>query len=159
MGRAGMIYEELLIKYEKLGYKFMHEYSNMDEEEVLHIFRMTIYKTIPKFKESKASYMTYLYTAVRNNLNAHFRKISNDKRKAEFVDIESWEGYEIPDEAESCASLESIFDYFKGLTEQEKYMMTLYYNGYGQAEIGKRVGVSQAQISRLLRGISKKHIA
>ena len=43
------------------------------------------------------------------------------------------------------------------LTDRDQLIIQMTVNGYSQKEISKKIGISQAQVSRIIRGIVKKY--
>lgn len=61
--------------------------------------------------------------------------------------------------AESVDALDALIDavaYAKSLPEREQKILMLFCEGYTQAEIGARVGVTKGRICQILRGICKR---
>lgn len=136
------------------------------DEDLFQIGMVGLMKTVDTFSPNKGvKFTAYATPIIRNEILMTLRKKRIIPAFSLDEDYQLDNGETIP-RGNMIASEErfeelsgSKFDldvFFKELQEREKEVAILYARGVKQAEIAKRIGVSQSYISRILKGIQKK---
>lgn len=151
-------------------YTFLHQY-HLPIEDYYDLAAIGLCKAGSKFDGSKSKFSTYAYKCMSTTIFTEIRDKKAMKRipdhqivyyQAELDDnnggsTSTFMNY-IPskENVEENALSEIIFEeYMSKLKERDKQIFILFSEGYKQEEIGKIVGCSQAQVSRVRQKLCK----
>lgn len=143
----------------------------MSIEDYYDLAAIGLCKAGSKFDDSKSKFSTYAYKCMFTTVFAEARNKKAEKRipdhqivyyQAEFDDsnggdTSTFVNY-IPskENVEESVLSEIIFEeYMSKLKDRDKQIFILFSEGYKQGEIGKIVGCSQAQVSRVRKKLCK----
>lgn len=160
-----MTNEELFNQNVKLAYKIAWSYRScgVEFEDVKQMCLLGLWKAVKTFKNDKGViFATYAVRVMQNEVNQYLRKnkkyLNNkslsDKIKENIFleDIIPNEKNEIEQKEEAIDSekyLERIYKNVK--TDKQKRVITMYINGSTQKKIGEKLGISQPQVSRIIK--------
>lgn len=153
-----------------LIYTFLQKY-HLSIEDYYDLAAIGLCKAGSKFDDSKSKFSTYAYKCMFTTVFTEIRDRKAEKRiqdhqivyyQAEFDDsnggdMSAFMNY-IPskENVEENVLSEIIFEeYMSKLKERDKQIFILFSKGYKQREIGKIVGCSQAQVSRVRQKLCK----
>ena len=151
-------------------YTFLQKY-HLSIEDYYGLAAIGLCKAAIGFNDNKSKFSTYAFLAMKHMVFREMRKNSAEKRipdhqivyyQAELDDSSSGDtstfmNY-IPskENVEGSALSKIIFDeYMSKLKDRDKQIFILFSEGYKQGEIGKIVGCSQAQVSRVRKKLCK----
>ena len=162
--------EELYFKNESLVYYVLHKKFPMNrfDDDFQQIARLGLLKACLRYDETKGKFSTYAVPAIENEIKRELRKIS---RKPIETSLDAL----IRDTSDDADKLtisgickgEQDIEFIdttwvdKELTDRQKRILSLLYDGMVQTEIAKEIGISQAMISRevsKIRNIAQKYI-
>ena len=158
--------EELYFKNEPLVYYVLNKKFPMNrlDDDFKQIARLGLWKACLRYDETKGKFSTYAVPAIENEIKRELRKMSSKP-------IETSLGALIRDAdeltiSEVCMSeqdVEFIDTAFvdKELTDRQKRILSLLYDGMVQTEIAKEIGISQTMVSRevaKIRNVAQKYI-
>lgn len=132
------------------------------DEDLFQIGMIGLVKTVNTFKPEKGvKFSTYATQIIRNEILMALRKkriipafsLDEDYR---FDNDESVLYADIIPSKEQSDSKFDFDAFFKELSDREKKIVLLSMNGVKQMDIAQDIGVTQSQISRILKGIRKK---
>lgn len=153
---------------------FKHLHATFGREDLISIGKVGLVKAVTKFKpELGYKFATYAYPLIYNeiqkfilNQNAGGIKFSRDKKREGFrvpcysyqamLDEEGGVVFEDGLGAEQDFSGAAVSEFMSLLDGRGRLICRLKMQGYSQAEIGKKVGLCQAQVSRIIIGIRGK---
>lgn len=162
--------EELYFKNEALVYHVLHKKFPMSrfDDDFRQIARLGLWKACLRYDETKGKFSTYAVPAIENEIKMEFRKKSRKPIEISLDDL-------IRDTSDDTDGL-TIFGICMGdqdvgfvdtiwadkeLTERQKRILGLLYDGMVQADIAKEIGISQTMVSRevaKIRNIAQKYI-
>ena len=162
--------EELYFKNEKLVYHVLHKKFPMScfDDDFQQIARLGLWNACLRYDETKGAFSTYAVPCIANEIKMELRKIGRRPMETSLdalvKDIDN-------DNNELTISglfigepdVEFIDTTWmdKELTERQKRILGLLYDGMVQTEIAKEIGISQTIISRevaKIRNIAQKYI-
>lgn len=151
-------------------YTFLQKY-HLSIEDYYGLAAIGLCKAGSKFDGSKSKFSTYAYRCMFTTVFAEIRDRKAEKRipehqivyyQAEFDesnggDTSTFMNYiSSKKNVEESVLSELIFEeYMSKLKDRDKQIFILFTEGYKQGEIGKIVGCSQAQVSRVRKKLCK----
>lgn len=164
--------EELYFENEALVYHVLHKKFPMSrfDDDFQQIARLGLWKACLRYDETKGKFSTYAVPAIENEIKMELRKMS---RKPTHLEI-SLDALirDTPDDADRltisgiCMGEQDVefidttwID--KELTDRQKRILSLLYDGMVQADIAREIGISQTMVSRevaKIRNIAQKYI-
>lgn len=159
--------EELIKKYERLVYKIVNKFSPPEGstyEDLVQVGRIGLLNAIRNYDTSYGTtFITFAYQCIRAELIKYIRPYLAVKRTGGVVSLD----LPVPDTENLC--IEDILaasvnveeevianDLLYRLTEKQPEIVKMRLEGYSQPEIARKVGLSQAEISRKLKKLRKK---
>ena len=162
--------EELYFKNESLVYYVLNKKFPMNrlDDDFQQIARLGLWKACLRYDETKGKFSTYAVTAIENEIK---RELSKMSRKPMVISLDALIK-DASDDADRltisgiCMGEQDIgfVDAIwvdKELTDRQKRILSLLYDGMVQTEIAKEIGISQTMISRevsKIRNIAQKYI-
>ena len=162
--------EELYFKNEALVYHVLHKKFPMSrfDDDFQQIARLGLWKACLRYDETKGKFSTYAVPAIENEIKMELRKMS---KKPIEVSLEAL----VKDTDENSETLTisgmligeqdvGFVDTIwvdKELTDRQKRILGLLYDGMVQADIAREIGISQTMVSRevaKIRNIAQKYI-
>ena len=162
--------EELYFKNESLVYYVLNKKFPMNrlDDDFQQIARIGLWKACLRYDETKGKFSTYAVPAIENEIKMELRKMS---KKPIEVSLEAL----VKDTDENSETLTisgmligeqdvGFVDTIwvdKELTDRQKRILGLLYDGMVQADIAREVGISQTMVSRevsKIRNIAQKYI-
>lgn len=162
--------EELYFENEALVYHVLHKKFPMSrfDDDFQQIARLGLWKACLRYDETKGKFSTYAVPAIENEIKMELRKMG---RKPIEVSLEAL----VKDTDENGERLTisgmligeqdvGFVDTIwvdKELTDRQKRILSLLYDGMVQADIAREVGISQTMVSRevsKIRNIAQKYI-
>ena len=162
--------EELYFKNEALVYHVLNKKFPMSrfDDDFQQIARLGLWKACLSYDETKGKFSTYAVPCIANQIKMELRKMS---RKPIEVSLEAL----VKDTDENSETLTisgmligeqdvGFVDTIwvdKELTDRQKRILSLLYDGMVQADIAREVGISQTMVSRevsKIRNIAQKYI-
>ena len=170
MKGSSMTPEELYFKNEALVYHVLHKKFPMSrfDDDFQQIARLGLWKACLRYDETKSKFSTYAVPAIENEIKMELRKMS---KKPIEVSLEAL----VKDTDENSETLTisgmligeqdvGFVDTIwvdKELTDRQKRILGLLYDGMVQADIAREIGISQTMVSRevaKIRNIAQKYI-
>lgn len=164
-------YEKIYCENEKLAYKFGTSYNILHDDDMMQNIKMSLFRAVKTYDKSKGiAFSTYAYKIMYNEYMYSFR----DKNlKIKYVNNEF---YDVDDNVASIFELipdcrnkdafdivcekeimEAIYKYLDTLEEKYKNLYIDYYiNNINQNVLANKYNISQAQISRKIKNITRK---
>ena len=162
--------EELYFENEALVYHVLNKKFPMSrfDDDFQQIARLGLWKACLSYDETKGKFSTYAVPCIANQIKMELRKMG---RKPIEVSLEAL----VKDTDENSETLTisgmligeqdvGFVDTIwvdKELTDRQKRILSLLYEGMVQADIAREVGISQATVSREvseIRNIAQKYI-
>lgn len=162
--------EELYFENEALVYHVLHKKFPMSrfDDDFQQIARLGLWKACLSYDETKGKFSTYAVPCIANQIKMELRKMG---RKPIEVSLEAL----VKDTDENSERLTisgmligeqdvGFIDTIwvdKELTERQKRILSLLYDGIVQADIAREIGISQTMVSReiaKIRNIAQKYI-
>lgn len=170
MKGSSMTPEELYFKNEGLVYHVLNRKFPMSryDDDFQQIARLGLWKACLRYDETKSKFSTYAVPAIENEIKMELRKMG---RKPIEVSLEAL----VKDTDENSETLTisgmligeqdvGFVDTIwvdKELTDRQKRILGLLYDGMVQADIAREIGISQTMVSRevtKIRNIAQKYI-
>jgi RNA polymerase sigma factor (sigma-70 family) len=132
--------------------------NGIDREDYLHDLFLEVWKRIDKFDDKRGSFSTFSYWWFKSYVGTYIRSLQNQPRFVS-LDMETVAdgsmlvSDSIADEAEITFADEAEY---KELFEMAEPELQMWSKGVGQEEIAKRVGITQAQVSRRIAANIKR---
>ena len=162
--------EELYFENEALVYHVLHKKFPMSrfDDDFQQIARLGLWKACLRYDENKGKFSTYAVPAIENEIKMELRKKSRKPIELSLDDL-------IRDTSDDADGL-TIFGICMGdqdvgfvdtiwadkeLTERQKRILSLLYNGMVQDDIAREIGISQTMVSRevaKIRNVAQKYI-
>lgn len=164
-------YEQLYLENEKLAYKFGTSYNILHNEDLMQLIKLSLFKAVKTYNKSKGlALSTYAYKIMYNEYMYSFRDKSLKIKyvDCEFLDINGNKANIIdlmPDNnaKDACETvckkeiIECIYKYLDTLDDLYKNLYIDYYiKEINQSILAKKYNISQAQISRKIKNITRK---
>ena len=162
--------EELYFENEALVYHVLHKKFPMSrfDDDFQQIARLGLWKACLRYDETKGRFSTYAVPAIENEIKMELRKMS---RKPIEISLDDF----VKDTSDDADRLtisgicmgEQDVEFIdttwvdKELTERQKRILSLLYDGMVQADIAKEIGISQTTVSKevaKIRNIAQKYI-
>ena len=162
--------EELYFKNEGLVYHVLNKKFPMSrfDDDFQQIARLGLWKACLSYDETKGKFSTYAVPCIANQIKMELRKMG---RKPIEVSLEAL----VKDTDENSEQLTisgmligeqnvGFVDTIwvdKELTDRQKRILSLLYDGMVQADIAREIGISQTMVSRevtKIRNIAQKYI-
>lgn len=162
--------EELYFENEALVYHVLHKKFPMSrfDDDFQQIARLGLWKACLRYDETKGKFSTYAVPAIENEIKMELRKMS---RKPIEISLDDF----VKDTSDNDDRLtisgicigEQDVEFIdttwvdKELTDRQKRILSLLYDGMVQADIAKEIGISQTMVSRevaKIRNIAQKYI-
>ena len=162
--------EELYFKNEALVYHVLNKKFPMSrfDDDFQQIARLGLWKACLSYDETKGKFSTYAVPCIANQIKMELRKMG---RKPIEVSLEAL----VKDTDENSETLTisgmligeqdvGFVDTIwvdKELTDRQKRILGLLYDGMVQADIAREIGISQTMVSRevtKIRNIAQKYI-
>jgi RNA polymerase sporulation-specific sigma factor len=147
---------------------YLNEY---DKEDITQNVLIKVYKALDKYDKSVSKASTYFDVIVTNGIKSCLREINKENNKLNSSALALVEYYE-PDESDEPSHLktevtddssifdtvDSVIDFMEnsGLSEKEKKIFSLRYEGFEFQDIAQMLGYTKARISQLWKGIVEK---
>ena len=154
-------------KYEPMFYSILKKYGLYNKrEDYIDICYISYVKALNKYDSNKSKLSTYIYKCIENELLQCLRKENAIKRQRDELSFEyiyDEKGHNLNDYISDDVDIENdfikkeqnkeLYNSIKNLTKREQYIIKSFF-GLGceaktQYEIGKDLGIKQAQVSRL----------
>lgn len=140
-----------------LIYSFLKK-NNLSVDEYYDIAVFGFIEAVKKYDSSKGSFSSIAYVCMLSTVRQEMRKskFRSEKIKITSLDVELKEDICIKDLIPAADTVESIYlhneyvERIEKLPEKLKTVVLLLASGYNQIEIAKRMGYTQAYISRLI---------
>lgn len=153
-----------------LIYSFLKKHG-LDVEENYDLAAIGLCKAVITYNNTKSSFSNYAYKCMFNEVFYEQRKklykskipeniIYSYNREIDGEDDEIDLLYFIADKTDVANDAISKIFYenrLSKLTDRDQLIIQMTVNGYSQKEISKKIGISQSQVSRIIRGIVKKY--
>ena len=162
--------EELYFENEALVYHVLHKKFPMSrfDEDFQQIARLGLWKACLRYDETKGKFSTYAVPAIENEIKMELRKMS---RKPIEISLDDF----VKDTSDDADRLtisgicmgEQDVEFIdttwvdKELTNRQKRILSLLYDGMVQADIAREIGISQTTVSKevaKIRNIAQKYI-
>lgn len=162
-GRDSLIPEELYYQNENLVRFVLKKsfYQYLFDDDYLQIGRIGLWRACQSYDEAKGKFSTYASMCIANEIRMNFRK-TNRRASLKCVsadsDISDTKGLTLKEKIVGDKDVLFFdFDGFIGsLAPKEKTITESLMRGKTQKDIGRDLGISQPQISRLLKSARKK---
>ena len=156
-----------MIEYEAMMYSILKKYGLYDKrEDYIDICYIGYAKALKKYDSSKSKASTYIYKCIENEIMQCLRKENAIKRqrKESILDyVYDERGHGLEDLISNDVDIENDFiekkqknqlcEAIKKLSKKEQFIITYYFgidcDEKTQDEIGKYLGVTKTQVSRL----------
>lgn len=149
-----------------LIYWFLKQY-HLDPEEYYDIVALGYCYAAATYNPEKSKFSTYAHVAMHHKVAMHRRSQSAQKNTAILYSLEfsvsEDETLSLKDmlserdnDIETFDTLHTIKQYAEKLSSRDKEIFFRKINGAGQQEIAKKVGFSQANVSRILKRINNE---
>ena len=162
--------EELYFENEELVYHVLHKKFPMSrfDDDFQQIARLGLWKACLRYDETKGKFSTYAVPAIENEIKMELRKMS---RKPIEISLDDF----VKDTSDDADRLtisgicmgEQDVEFIdttwvdKELTNRQKRILSLLYDGMVQADIAREIGISQTTVSKevaKIRNIAQKYI-
>ena len=162
--------EELYFENEALVYHVLHKKFPMSrfDDDFQQIARLGLWKACLRYDETKSKFSTYAVPAIENEIKMELRKMS---RKPIEISLDDF----VKDTSDDADRLtisgicmgEQDVEFIdttwvdKELTNRQKRILSLLYDGMVQADIAREIGISQTTVSKevaKIRNIAQKYI-
>lgn len=158
--------DELYFKNEPLVYYVLNKKFPMNrlDDDFKQIARLGLWKACLRYDENKGKFSTYAVPAIENEIKRELRKMSRKPIETSLdALIRDADELTISEVCMSEQDVEFIDTAFvdKELTDRQKRILSLLYDGMVQTEIAKEIGISQTMISRevsKIRNVAQKYI-
>ena len=162
--------EELYFKNEKLVYHVLHKKFPMScfDDDFQQIARLGLWKACLRYDETKSKFSTYAVPAIENEIKMELRKKSRKPIEISLDDLirdtsDDADGLTIFGICIGDQDVEFVDTIWadKELTERQKRILSLLYNGMVQADVAREIGISQTMVSRevaKIRNVAQKYI-
>lgn len=162
--------EELYFKNESLVYHVLHRKFPMSryDDDFQQIARLGLWKACLSYDETKGKFSTYAVPCIANQIKMELRKMG---RKPIEVSLEALvKGTDENSETLTISGMligEQDVGFVdtiwvdKELTDRQKRILGLLYDGMVQADIAREIGISQTMVSRevtKIRNVAQKYI-
>lgn len=133
------------------NYKLIYWYANLkglDIDEWYGLLAIELCKAVVKYDPERASLSNYYKMRCDTLVKQEYRKTQSQKRANNGI-------YELRD-YHTVGTSNDIEDYFvtqEIFNSEYREVLELKYQGYSQKEIGDKLGLSQSQISKILRKV------
>lgn len=158
--------EELYFENEALVYHVLHKKFPMSrfDDDFQQIARLGLWKACLRYDETKGKFSTYAVPAIENEIKMELRKMSRKPIEtsldALIMDTSGLTISEICMGEQNIGFIDTIW-VDKELTDRQKRILSLLYDGMVQADIAREIGISQTMVSRevsKIRNIAQKYI-
>lgn len=162
--------EELYFENEALVYHILNKKFPMSrfDDDFQQIARLGLWKACLRYDETKSKFYTYAVPAIENEIKMELRKMS---RKPIEISLDDF----VKDTSDDSDRLtisgicmgEQDVEFIdttwvdKELTNRQKRILSLLYEGMVQADIAREIGISQTTVSKevaKIRNIAQKYI-
>lgn len=142
------------------------KFNCMEEDDVVQEILIRVYKSVEKYDPEKASASTFFSRVMDTELLSYYRKSNAEKNKSLANAAQITDYYEEGTdavEAECDPTEYSVsefyidFMYNIGLTDKEKHVFKMRYEGFDYTEIADSLGVSKPYVSQLWKSIMTKY--
>lgn len=162
--------EELYFENEALVYHVLHKKFPMSrfDDDFQQIARLGLWKACLRYDETKSKFSTYAVPAIENEIKMELRKMSRKPIEISLDDFVK----DTSDDADrltisgTCIGEQDV-EFIdttwvdKELTDRQKRILSLLYDGMVQADIAREIGISQTMVSRevaKIRNVAQKYI-
>ena len=158
--------EELYFENEALVYHVLHKKFPMSrfDDDFQQIARLGLWKACLRYDETKGKFSTYAVPAIENEIKMELRKMSRKPIETSLDtlirDTDELTISGICMGEQDVGFVDTIW-VDKELTERQKRILSLLYDGMVQADIAREIGISQTMISRevsKIRNVAQKYI-
>lgn len=166
-------FETLIKENERMVYDVLSKYNLYPlNEDIISVGTLGLFKAAKTFNNEYKIFSTYAYKCITNEIFIYLR---NEKKQSRlntksFSDIakHNYDGSELTLEDTLDSNIDIIFDIKKEefyrifkdalllLSQKEKLCLLMYFAGYKQCEIAKKINYSQAHISRIIISAKSK---
>ena len=162
--------EELYFENEALVYHVLNKKFPMSrfDDDFQQIARLGLWKACLRYDETKSKFSTYAVPAIENEIKMELRKMSRKPIEISLDDLirdtsDDTDGLTIFGICMGDQDVEFVDAIWadKELTERQKRILSLLYDGMVQADIAREIGISQTMVSRevaKIRNIAQKYI-
>ena len=157
--------QELFDSNQSLAYYILHKnYPRYTQDEDLRQDALLgLWQACLTFEEGKAQFSTYAGTCILNSLRTAMRQRTQVVETVSLDQTLGNEDYsllsEIVEDPKAAINTEAMCfkEFWKTLTEKEKYCMRMCLDGCTQVEVAKTLGVTRARVSQVIGVIRKKY--
>lgn len=139
-----------------LIYSFLRK-NNLDIEEYYDLAVFGFIDAVKKYDPSRGTFSNFAYICMLNMIRMEMRKVRSRNKRIETISLNiEWEKTSMEDLLPAPDTVESIYlhneyvERIEKLPEKLRTVVLLLASGYNQIEIAKRMGYTQAHISRLV---------
>lgn len=151
-----------------LIYSFLRKYG-FSEEEYYGIAAFGFIEAVKRYDPSRGAFSNFAYICMLNKVRMEMRKVRSRNKGIETISLNiEWKKLSMEDLLPAPDTVESIYlhneyvERIEKLPEKLRTVVILLASGYNQIEIAKRMGYTQAHISRLvaraLKGIKGEEV-
>ena len=169
--------EDLILKHQNLIYSILKKYNNTHNEDLFQIGMVGLVKAANLFDKSrKVAFSSFAYICISNEILIHFRR-QHRKSFNDYANVISYNALINDDNGNNC-TLEDCLGYTPDFDEQitkqelynsiekilspiEKTILISYYGLFDttpvkQIDLSKKLHMSQANVSRIIRRAKNK---
>lgn len=158
--------EELYFKNEKLVYHVLHKKFPMSryDDDFQQIGRLGLWKACLSYDETKGKFSTYAVPCIENQIKMELRKMGRRPVETSLDTlVKDSDGLTISGlfMSEKDVGFVDTIWVDKELTDRQKRILGLLYDGMVQADIAREIGISKTMVSRevtKIRDIAQKYI-
>lgn len=139
-----------------LIYSFLRKYG-FSMEEYYDIAALGLIEAVKRYDPSRGAFSNFAYICMLNKVRMEMRKVRSRNKRIETISLNiELEKSSLEDFLPDADTVESIYlhneyvERIEKLPEKLKTVVILLASGYNQIEIAKRMGYTQAYISRLV---------
>ena len=143
-------------QHHNLIYSFLNK-RGMKIDDWYDVLAIALCNAVLKYKPEKGKFSKYAFRAFDNAVKMEMRKNNSKKRNAEVVSIENiWNlGTEF-DLEEMVLENVNIAGKLNSMDIKTAKVLNLYAKNKTQEQIAKELGISQAQVSRILNKLKRR---
>ncbi|GGR64636.1 RNA polymerase sigma-B factor [Nocardioides luteus] len=152
-------YEDLVVRHLPVARSLAARYAGrgIEVDDLRQAARMGLVKAAVRYNPERGEFLSYAVPMAKGEVKRCFRELSRSVRPERLDDDGTESATEIgePDPGFDRAEARIIVDHAMGrLSVSDREIVQLrYVEGLSQAEIGARIGATQAQVSRALARI------
>lgn len=135
--------------------------SGLDVEDLDAAGMWGLYRAHQTYRPEVAKWSTYASICIRGEISRLFRKLrpKTVPLDAPISEDDERNGLDLLPGGEFDATQASVNEFISGLSPWERTIVLLRLAGYPQSVIAQRVGLSQRQVSRVLRELGNRYLS